>query len=98
MVTKGELEEFRDKQEECIKDSVEAEVQQHLQELKTRNSEFQEYIRQKMIEDVKYKAKLDGFSPAWTEETIKSDPSIAEITKNCAHVELFRKKGWEKQF
>eukprot|EP00435_Cladocopium_sp_Y103_P049806 s211_g15.t1 len=95
MVTKGELEEFKEKQEEFIKDSVKAEVQQHLQEFKTRNNAFQEYIHQKMIEDVKYKAKLDGFSPTWTEETIKSDPSIAEITKNCTHVELFRNKKGE---
>lgn len=95
MVTKDELEEFKEKQVEFIKDNVKAEVQNHMQELKTRNNAFQEFIHQKMIEDVKCKAKLDGFSPAWTEETIKSDPSIAELTRNCAHVEVFRNKKGE---
>lgn len=95
MVTKNELEEFKAQQEELIKDSVKAEVQQHLQELKTRNDAFQEYIHQKMIEDVKFKAKLDGFPPTWSEETVKSDPSIAELTKNCTHVELFKNKNGE---
>lgn len=95
MVTKDELEEFKEKQEKIIKDSVKAEVENHLQELKTRNNAFQDFIHQKMIEDVKYKAKLDGFSPTWTEENIKSDPSLAELTKNCTHVELFRKKSGE---
>lgn len=95
MVTKTELEEFKEKQEQFVKETVKTEVQHHLQELKTRNDAFQEYIHQKMIEDVKFKAKLDGFSPTWTEEQVKTDPSIAELTKNCTHVELFRNKHGE---
>ena len=101
-VTKGELEEFKEKQEEFIKDSVKAEVQQHLQELKARNHAFQEYIHQKMFEDVKCKAKLDGSSTTWTEATITSDPSIAEITKRTApmwsSLGTRTEKEWEKQF
>ena len=101
-VTKGQLEEFKEKQEEFIKDSVKAEVQQHLQELKARNHAFQEYIHQKMFEDVKCKAKLDGSSTTWTEATITSDPSIAEITKRTApmwsSLGTRTEKEWEKQF
>ena len=95
MVTKEELEEFKEEQDRIIKDNVKAEVESHLQELKTRNDAFQDFIHQKMIEDVKCKAKLDGFTSTWTEENIKSDPSLAELTKNCTHIELFRKKSGE---
>ena len=95
MVTKGELEDFKKQQEQFVKDSVKAEVQQHLQELKTRNDAFQDYIHQKMIEDVKCKAKLDGFPTTWTEQDVTSDPSIAALTKKCTNVELFRNKKGE---
>ena len=50
------------------------EVQRQLQQVTMRNNAFMDYINQKMIEDVKLKAKLDGIPKTWSKEDLMSKP------------------------
>ena len=95
LVTKADFEKFKVEQTANLKSEVHEEVQRQLQQVTMRNNAFMDYINQKMIEDVKLKAKLDGIPKTWSKEDLMSNPTLKQITKNCEEVELFKNKSGE---
>ena len=95
LVTKADFESFKKEQKDSIKDEVREEVQKQLHQVTTRNNAFMEYINQRMIEDVKLKAKIDGIPANMSPENLLSHEALKPLTRKCKEVEIFKSKSGE---
>lgn len=95
LVTKSDFEQFKQENKDNLKKEVREEVQKQIEQVTTRNNVFMDYINQRMIDDIKLKAKLDGIPKTWTSETLLSDPSLKQLTLNCKEAEIFKTKSGE---
>lgn len=93
LVTKSDFEKFKQEQKDNLQNEVREEVQKQIQQVTARNNAFMDYINQRMIDDVKLKAKLDGIPKTWTSEDLLSNPALKQLTRNCNEVEIFKHKS-----
>lgn len=95
LASKADFDSFKKEQAENIKKEVKEEVQRQLQHVTARNDAFMDYIHQRMIDDVKLKAKLDGFPKAWAEKDLWDSPELKQILQNCSGIDMFKTKSGE---
>ena len=60
-----------------------------MQDITTANEVCSEYAERRMIEEIKCKAKLDGFPANWTAEQVKNEESIKPVTGGAIDVDTF---------
>lgn len=95
LVSKADFDTFKKEQAENLKKEVKEEVQRQLQHVTAQNDAFMDYIHQRMIDDVKLKAKLDGFPKAWAEKDLWDSPELQQILQNCSGIDMFKTKSGE---